>query len=104
MKWVNGRQKATQAVRKLTLVSRWFFDCHILNLPAGAIIGAHTDVVTNKRHTRLNITLKGKWCVIIDGVPTAQRFASWHVFRPDIQLHSATVKTNTYVLSIGVAL
>lgn len=104
MKWTKGRQSATHSLSKLTLWSKFSTDCHLIKIPSGAIIGAHFDNVDGKKHYRCNLTLKGKWVVIIDGVAKAQRFMSWHFFRPDIQLHSATVKTDALILSVGFVL
>lgn len=103
MKWESGRQEATRALKKLTLVSFAFFDCYLLKIPGGAIIESHVDSVPKKRHWRANFTVKGVWCVVIEGVPKAQRKWSLHVFRPDIQRHSAVVKKDTLVVSVGVA-
>lgn len=102
MQWEQGRQAATQSLRKLTLWSFWRTDGYILNIPQDSIIEWHKDEVSGKRHLRFNFTLKGFWILGRKGKEAkSQGPCCFHLFRPDITEHMAVIKKNTYILSIG---
>jgi len=102
MKWTQGRCEQTSALKKLTLKVGKSYDAYIISMPTGATIGEHLDTVgEDKNHYRLNITLKGKWSLGLHSRQIPQRVGSFHLFRPDIQPHSAAVQSKTYILSIG---
>lgn len=106
MKWEKGRQKATESVQKFKLFSGKTWDCYLLKIPAGSNVDAHVDKVEGKEHHRFNLTLWGFWEVSIKDYkpaesPIFQSFLQYHLFRPDIQEHSAKIYTNTLLISIG---
>lgn len=106
MKWKKGRQKTKYYV--LTLISFWFFDLHVIKIPANSWIPWHTDPVTGRRHFRLNIHF-GKYRG--GNFICPDRIFSWFrnkivFFRPDINQHKLSkVKAGTqYILSFGFTL
>lgn len=56
MGWVKGRQGT--GYEKLKLFQFLNMDCYILRYKEGDYIPWHTDPVPNRKHWRLNITLK----------------------------------------------
>lgn len=101
-----GRQKATESISKFLIVSGKSWDVYLLFMPEMAVIEPHFDRVEGKKHFRFNLTLKGLWCLwkqTQDGIEKSsiQSFLSSHLFRPDIEEHSATVFKKSIVLSIG---
>ena len=75
-------------------------------MPAGSEVEPHFDKVEGKEHYRFNLTLWGLWEIFIKDyvpskVPFDQSFLDYHLFRPDLQEHSAKIHENTLLLSIG---
>ena len=107
MRWEQGRQPATSAVKKWKLWSRWSFDVYLLRAYAGTEVRAHTDpVARGMAHHRINITLSGSWNFKHKERDTAQWTsetlaggASFQ-FRADAP-HSAKFDTDVLLLSIG---
>lgn len=99
MKWQKGRQNAGYS--KLKLWTFWRMDGYILKFPKGTTF--HFDK-TDGRHFRFNLTLKGFWKLILKSCEIPQNFLDSHLFRPDIEEHSANFLEDTYVFSFGFKL
>jgi hypothetical protein len=105
VKWENGRQNATSSLKKLKIWSILSTDCYLLKLEKGCEIGEHLDVIpSGKKHYRFNLTLYGLWTLQKGDDVLEQSSGKFHLFRPDIIKHGATVKTDTLILSIGLAI
>jgi hypothetical protein len=101
-----GRQKATEAISKLLIVSGKTWDVYLLFLPKNTKIDWHFDPVKGKEHYRFNLTLKGFWSLWRKSNHSIE-YSIWqkifqsHLFRPDIEEHKAEVFQKSVVLSIG---
>jgi hypothetical protein len=103
--WKSGRQKATQSLQKLLLWEGKTWDCFLLKIPKSTIHW-HFDKVENKEHHRFNLTLWGLWRFWRKNSSGTESFVwqfpiHYHIFRPDIEEHSAEVFKNSLILSIG---
>ncbi len=100
-KWQPGRSEATKNIQKFPIWSWLGFDIYLLWFPQGQKVLTHTDTCRGKKHYRLNLTIYGFWRLTVNGKSTIQSIGSCHMFRPDINPHSATFRTNCLVLSVG---
>jgi len=99
--WQEGRQ-GTGYFKKL-LFQYNLCECWLVRYPPNTHIPPHIDKISNKRHYRLNIVLKGNGdfksesCII-----NLKRIV---LFRPDVNIHSmANGNTERLILSFGLAL
>lgn len=99
--WQPGRQEATKDILKFPIWSFFGIDLYLLKFPANKEVATHLDVVDAKKHFRLNITLTGEWILTINQTQKTQQAGDYHLFRPDIQEHSAKFIKTSLVLSIG---
>lgn len=108
-KWEFGRSGG--GYKKLTLFDQNFpirWDSHILYMPLGSSVEAHSDPIRGMDHWRMNIILLspkkgGDFCC--EGNPFLD-FKRFKIFRPDLQQHYVTpVESGARIcLSIGWAL
>lgn len=109
--WRNGRQQATQSLKKLLLCKGKTWDCYLLSIPKSKIHW-HFDRVEGKEHHRFNLTLWGLWKFWTRGQLVkgsafeyhTQKWQfpfKWHIFRPDLKEHAAEIFKNTLILSVG---
>lgn len=113
LKWQQGRQNATRDVEKLLIWNKKWFDLYVLYLPKGKVADWHFDVVENKNHHRINITVWGLWRfwfkkqVEFFGHKKEYPSFEWNFpfrfkkFRPDVTEHKAEIFKNSVVISIG---
>lgn len=100
-RWQPGRSKETEKISKFPIWSWLGFDIYLLKFPKGQKVAFHFDKVEGKRHFRFNFTIYGYWRLMRDASTKDQAAGSYHLFRPDIELHAATFLTDCLVLSIG---
>ena len=85
----------------MLLAQTSFADCYLIHYPIGSSIPTHTDPVTNKKHYRFNLRIKGEDAYVGD---TLFKLGRLIFFRPDIMPHSVKeVSSERLVLSIGFA-
>lgn len=104
LKWQHGRQTATRDVKKLLIWNKKWFDLYILYLPKGKVADWHFDVVENKNHHRINITLWGLWRFWFKKQTESFEWQfpfRFKKFRPDTTEHKAEIFKNSVVISIG---
>lgn len=101
MKWDEGRQGSGYSKLTLFFSKRFKCDAYILKIPKGVAIPQHVDLVPNANHHRVNITLRGRIRMEVNGKSFC--LGDWFsYFRPDITPHSApAVVKDTYLFSFG---
>ena len=99
--WQPGRSEATKNIQKFPIWAWLGFDIYLLKFPKGQKVLTHTDRYEGKKHYRFNFTIYGFWRLAINGKTINQSIGSGHMFRPDINPHAATFRTDCLVLSIG---
>lgn len=101
-KWQKGNQYDKLPLWKFRIFNT-VFDAFILYYHQPTFLGWHRDIVEGAKHYRLNIKLKGKSTLFIEG-ENVQKSINFPIvfFRSDLYPHSVDVRTPTIKLSLGM--